>query len=83
MNPLNTIVFAPPDGIDHLAEANVVLTDLVIAHFQRAAEIYATRYPVADPSLPMGEQMRANEKTLAAAIRERSARQSGLVAKQA
>lgn len=44
---------------------------------QRAA--YAIRYPVADDTLPLGEQDRQNEKTLAAVMRERAARQAGLV----
>lgn len=37
------------------------------------------RYPVASPALPLSERMAADERTLQAVIRERSARQAGLV----
>jgi len=36
---------------------------------------YVARYPVADPEQPLVERIRQDERTLAAAIRERSTRQ--------
>jgi len=46
-----------------------------IARARAQQEAYAAKYPLADAELPLSDQMAADERTLGAAIRERTARQ--------
>jgi len=47
----------------------------MIRRIQAARAEVEARYPLADPDLPLPEQITADEKTLRAALRERSAGQ--------
>jgi len=49
--------------------------EIISLRAKAARSEYAQKYPVSDPEQPLGERIRQDERTLAAAIRERSTRQ--------